>query len=111
MTVDATLTLIAPEFESLDSSIREGMANLAASSIGDVYGDNKELATAYLTAHMLTMRDRSGVGGAVKSMKEGDLSLTYAGSDTDDSYASTSYGKEYMRLKKQAVFGARTRAV
>lgn len=111
MTVDATLLLIAPEFEALDSSIREGMATLAAQSVGTVFGASQELATAYLTAHMLTVRGRSGITGAVKSMKEGDLSLTYAEGGNTGRYGSTSYGIEFMRLQKENVFSAITRSM
>jgi len=111
MTVDATLLLIAPEFEALDASIRTGMATLAAQSVGTVFGDNQELATAYLTAHMLTLRGRSGVGGSVQSMKEGDLSLTYKSGMENSVLGSTSYGQEFKRLQRENVFAARTRAV
>jgi len=110
MTVDATLLLIAPELVAIDEADRTGVADLAALSVGSVYGDKQELATAYLTAHMLTMRSRAGVGGAVKSMREGDLSLTYAGSEGND-LAGTSYGQEFARLKRECVFSARTRTV
>lgn len=110
MTVDATLLVIAPEMAEVDSATRTAMADLAALSVGSVYGNKQELATAYLTAHMLTMRNRAGVGGAVKSMREGDLALTYAGSEGND-LAGTSYGQELNRLKAECVFSARTRTV
>ena len=111
MTVDATLLLIAPEMASVSLATRAGIANLAALSVGSVYADKQELAIAYLAAHMLTMSLRAGVGGAVKSMKEGDLSLAYGGSDSESGYAATSYGNEFMRLQRETIFAARTRSV
>lgn len=110
MTVDATLLVIAPELAAIAEADRTAMAELAALSVGNVYGNKQELATAYLTAHMLTMRGRAGVGGAVKSMREGDLSLSYSGSEGND-LAGTSYGQEFNRLKRECVFSARTRVV
>jgi hypothetical protein len=109
-TTDSTLILIAPELASVDASDRIAMAELAALNVGDGFGDSKTLATAYLTAHMLTIRARNGISGAVESMKEGDLSLTYGDSGSDDNYGSTSYGKEFIRLRRACIFAPRTRA-
>lgn len=112
MTVDATLLLIAPEFTDVAQADREGIAALAALSVGTVFGDTQELATAYLAAHMLSIRQRAaGAGGSVKSLKEGDLAITYGGADMQGALNSTSYGQEYLRLRSQCVLTARTRIV
>ncbi len=111
MSLDATLLVLAPELADITEADRAAVAQLAALSVGTAFGDKQELATAYLTAHMLTMRGRAGVGGSVKSLKEGDLSLTYSGSMSDDALSNTSYGQEYCRLKAECVFSARTRSV
>lgn len=112
MTVDSTLLLIAPEFADTDVGTREAMADLASKSVGAVFGDCTELATAYLTAHMLTISQRAGNGGAVKGLKEGDLSTTYGDTGgATGSLGNTSYGLEYMRIRSNKVFAARTRSV
>lgn len=112
MTVDSTLLVIAPEMADIDSAQRTAMADLAALSVGAVFGNQQELATAYLTAHMLTVSQRAGNGGAVKSLKEGDLNITYGDNAAGgDSLGSTSYGQEFIRIRKGKVFAARTRAV
>lgn len=111
MTIDETLLLIAPELADIDSAVRNAMIELAALSVGASFGDKRDLATAYLTAHMFTVRGRNGVTGAVKSVKEGDLAVTYADSGTTGDYSSTSYGLEYQRLSRSSILSARTRAV
>lgn len=111
MTVDSTLLVIAPEHAGIDSADRTAVAELAALSVGTAFGNKKELATAYLTAHMLTMRGRAGAGGAVKSMREGDLGITYAGNEASNDLMATSYGQEFNRLRRECVFAARTRSV
>lgn len=114
MAVDDTLLLIAPEMSAVSSADRAGVAALAALSVSsDVFGDQEELATAYLAAHMLTIRGRAGNSGAVKGLKEGDLSITY-GSDSNGmngEYSATSYGQEFLRIRKGVIFTARTRVV
>lgn len=112
MSIDSTLLAIAPELSVIPVERREVIENLAALSVGSVFCDKRELATAYLAAHMLTISGRSGNAGSVKSMKEGDLSITYAdGADMKNSYSSTSYGLEFLRLRSETVFAARTRSV
>jgi hypothetical protein len=112
MTVDSTLLLIAPELSAVPVERREAMAELAAKSVGSVFGDDRELATAYLTAHMLTSGFGGGYSGAVKSTKEGDLAITFSdGGKSNSAYTSTSYGLEFVRLQRQNVFAARTRMV
>jgi len=112
MSVDSTLLLIAPEHAAIAEADRLAVADLAALSVGDVFADKKELATAYLTAHMLTIAGRSGSAGSIQSVKEGDLSLSYSkGEGSEDSLSATSYGCEFKRLRRSSVMSARTRMV
>ncbi|MBC3540654.1 DUF4054 domain-containing protein [Rufibacter sediminis] len=108
MSVDATLLVIAPEMMAVDETRRLAVIDLAAKSVGPAYGDNRELATAYLAAHMLTTSGRGGNTGSVKSIREGDLSITYGGGE-GTGYQSTAYGIEYVRLTGLIGFAARTR--
>lgn len=112
MTVDSTLLVIAPEFASLAEADRQAVIDLAALSVGSIFGDKQDLATAYLAAHMLTMSQRTGgAAGPLKSEKEGDLSRSYGGRESNDPYDATGYGQEFKRIQKQVVFSARTRTV
>lgn len=111
MTVDATLLLIAPEMADIAQATRTSVAALAALEVGSPYGDKQELATAYLTAHMLTLSQRNGNAGRVTTVKEGDLSISYSAGKDTGSLNATSYGQEFMRIKKTALMAARTRAV
>lgn len=117
MTVDAKLTLIAPELDSLTQQERDDTIALSELQVGADFcggGELRELAVAYLTAHSLTLRARAGNAGAVGSVSEGDLSITYrsAGGATGlEGLSTTSYGQEYERLKRQCVIGARNRTI
>lgn len=107
---DDTLLLIAPEFSTVDIARRSQVLCLAALRVSkSKFGDRYNLAVSYLAAHMLTVSTRDGGGsvtGAVKSRKEGDLSVTYGGNDALSSdLSSTSYGQEYKRLIKENIFG------
>lgn len=111
MTVDSTLLVIAPEFSTIDQADRQAVIDLAALSVGDGFGTKKELATAYLTAHMLTVRSRGGSGGMVKSLKEGELAITYDTESTKGNGATTSYYTEYLRLAKGSMAFPLTRTI
>jgi len=108
---DDTLLVIAPEFSTVDPVRRSKVLALAALRVSQkVFGDRYNMAVSYLAAHMLTVADRDGggsVSGAIKSRKEGDLSITYAGGDgsTNSGFGSTSYGQEYLRLIRENTFG------
>lgn len=110
-TVDSTLLVIAPELASVAETQRSAVIEIASQKVGSAFGDSQNLATAYMAAHMLTLQGRKGNGGAVKSIKEGSLSITYTGSDFMDGLGSTSYGQEFKLMQKQCLFAARTRSV
>lgn len=110
ISVDDKLTAIAPEMCSVSVERRQVIIDMASGQVGTVFGDNRDLAIAYLAAHMLTMADRAGNSGPVSSVKEGDLAISYAAPQKGaESYAQTSYGAEFVRLRSQHVFGPRTR--
>lgn len=114
MSVADTLAVIAPEFDALDPATRDAAIAIAESQIGANFcggGSVRELAVAYLTAHTLTIRERSGNAGAVTSVREGDLSIGYGASGVSSPLGATSYGQEYERLKRQCLIGARNRMI
>lgn len=96
---------IAPEFTLVDVT---GAVEAAEMQIADgLGGDKRPLLVAYLAAHILTIARRSGAGGGVAALKEGDLSINYTGSG--EGIMATSYGAEFDRLSRGCVFAARTR--
>jgi hypothetical protein len=109
------LAAIAPELANDPN--KAAHINLADGQTGSVYGDQRDHAVALLAAHTLTLANRGksvgGVAGAVSSLSEGQLSVGFSGSSDagKGSLGSTSYGEELLRLRRQCIMGARTRAV
>ena len=100
-----------PEFEGIDPSKFNPVAlraNLLTRGFPGICGcDNADYRTLYLslfTAHLLTIQKRTecspGGNGAIKSVKSGDESITYAVPDRNDDWESwlalTPYGSELL---------------
>lgn len=100
--------LVAPELSNVSDTDVNSMIELASLEISKkVYKTLYEKALAYYAAHILTLNVLTGDDGVtsaypIKSEKEGDLSRTYAVSDSSSvgSYEATKYGKELKRLGK-----------
>lgn len=111
--VDTILVLIAPELASKPQQTRYDMITLATAMTSFGCGTTRDMAIAYLAAHMLTVSGRSGIAGQVTSEKEGELARSY-GSVSDASgegagYALTSYGQEYLRMMNSIILTPITR--
>ena len=104
MTIDELLSTIAPDLVTLSN--KDGAIFIANSQTPEC--KNRDLAVAYLAAHILATSKTNGAG-AVSGMSEGSLSLSFATSGNDNSLSSTSYGNEYLRLTSAYIFTARTR--
>lgn len=104
MTPSELLEIIAPDLSTLPN--KDGALLIAESQAPEC--KNRDLAIAYLTAHILASSKTNGAG-AVSGMSEGALSLSFATSGKDNSLSSTSYGNEYLRLTSACIFTARTR--
>ena len=102
MSVSAKLALIAKPFSELDN-VADYIA-LAESQV-DQRLRNRELAVAFLTAHIIEMANRKGAGGAISSETEGSLSVSYADANAGLGLNSTSYGVEYARLARNSAVG------
>lgn len=113
MAVADQLALIAPELSSVDDPTRDSVIELAEGQVGSVFtGVQRELAVAYVTAHMLTLRNRKGAGGFVTGKTEGDLSLSFGavgGVVGMTEWHATVYGQEFKRMQRMFVFAPRTR--
>lgn len=64
------------------------------------FGDSWTKAMAYLTAHLMEMSSRNGSeSGPVTSRREGDISVTFAAGEQNDSdLYMTTFGKMYIAL-------------
>jgi len=109
MSIDDVLLDIAPEFSSTDSSKRARFIGYASAEVA-FGGASKDLATAYLAAHMLTLSGRRGTAGQVTSETEGSLSRSYGSVGGPAGYNQTGYGQEYLRLMRSCVIAPMTRA-
>lgn len=111
MSINNILLDIAPELEDIEEAHRLRIIDIASNQVNFGSKPIKDLATAYLAAHMLTISKRSGNSGPISSEKEGDLSRNFGGAVGSGYYNSTSYGLEFKRLARAFIFGPRTSEV
>lgn len=100
------LPTIAPELTGDQSAI---IAIAEMQVAPGLCGAKRPLLVAYLAAHVATLARRSGASGAISSLNEGALAVSFGGAMRDGLHA-TSYGAEYDRLSRACVFAAGTRA-
>lgn len=117
----AILSAIAPQF---DASVgRATFIELAASQTSTVYyGGKYEYAVALRAAHLLTLQSSEGTAaggvtsGDVESIRQGDISVSYASSSGASSALSadlsrTSYGRTLLGLSRGAQTSISTTAI
>ena len=103
-----------PEFADLNQAFVElWLAQSILKVSSNVFGEMYELATYYLLAHSLSVYKTNAANngqdkGIVSSESIGDVSVSYAQptfsySNTAGNYQSTSYGREYLAIRKQKV--------
>ena len=109
-----------PEFDSVDDARIQTFLDEAQLEVGEVpWGTLYEKGVFLLTAHLVVIDQRnqtsSGSGvpspGQLASRKVGDVAVSFATQTTspdgsDEWYLSSSYGAEYLRLKKRKGIGA-----
>jgi hypothetical protein len=106
-----------PEFGSVPDSRVQFWLDDAVLEVGEsAWGELYEKGVFLLAAHLLSLdqinQDEDGSGGVtgnVNSRSVGDVSVSFAkatsDSSSDDWYLQTSYGSEYLRLKKRVGMG------
>ena len=105
-----------PMFSDLDQPFVELWLEKVKLEISSkVFGNLYSMATYYLLAHSLTVYRLTNASGgiekgAVTSESEGDFSVSYAtapmpSSSDSSNYSSTSFGREYLSLRKKVVVG------
>jgi hypothetical protein len=115
MTALEILTARAPCYKPSAGIVT--LLTLAEAETSTAYGTHRPTAVALLTLHWLALQERGkgGSAGQLTSESEGDLSRTYAapvaGSSSDGSLSSTSWGQELLRLRRGCILGIRTRQI
>lgn len=101
------LGTIAPEDGRWAAFIADAYSELGAA----VWGTRLDRGAKYLVAHWMTVSTGNAGGalkGAVLSESVGGISRTYAQpTATRGTYASTSYGAEFLRLQRLVAGGVR----
>jgi hypothetical protein len=109
LNLDLFKNVVAPEFASkTDSEILEFAAEAENELSETAWGKLYPRALALVTAHLMKMSANasSGITGELTSVKVGNLSRTYAqSSNNDNAFSLTTYGKEFLRIRKQIVKG------
>jgi hypothetical protein len=111
MSVEQVLLDIAPETANLEPTRRANLIIYATKQTNFGCGYIKELAIAYLAAHMNAVSTKGGASGSVTSEKEGDLARSFGGPTSSGPLGATGYGQEYLRLRNKYVLTPRTRQV
>lgn len=109
----AGVLLLAPEFTSLADADFTAIMALAALEVNVTqWGARADHAGNLITAHMLTLsRPNLAVGDIVASERVGEVSRAYAIAPIqiaggDESYKTTRYGREYLRLRRLSIVPA-----
>jgi hypothetical protein len=92
---------IAPELATIEAARINRFISRAALSVNSaVFGNKADLATTYLTAHMLST---GGSRSLISEEKVGNLSRKYARTPGEADLESTPYGKAFKRLRREVV--------
>ncbi|MBT8490922.1 MAG: DUF4054 domain-containing protein [Deltaproteobacteria bacterium] len=129
MPIGTAQEIIVAKSPSLSGDSRlDDFVNLAKLTVGQtIFGTRYQYALALVALHMLTLDSQSGgsstgsgtgAAGGVKSEKEGDLQRSYGsvdsssiGNASDAYFSTTSFGQEYLNLKKSLILPIRNRHV
>jgi len=107
--------VVAPEYAAMSNGELDVFATEAEIEVSKkTFGKHHPRALALITAHLINMSKRSADGsssttGELKKVKVGDLEREFAVNAADaksgGSYNLTTYGKEFIRIRKQVLKG------
>ncbi len=108
---DADLLLRVPVTAGVDADLRAAVLLDARRLINDSnrsYDTRTVPAHCYLTAHILTIVDPGTMGGEagqVTSLKAGEIAASFAAPSytTDETLATTKWGRLYMMIRKTVI--------
>lgn len=103
-----TLFLIAPQFITDDPAKLNGYY-LLLDQLRCMYNDSLwccggALALAQILAHYLSIASTPGIG-TIASMTEGEQSISYAVSASDDFWSLSPYGKSFVAMRGMLISG------
>lgn len=102
----ADVKAYAPEFASVADPRVELMIEYGQNFLSETKWKSKfKMGLILITAHLLELGNREGVGGAVTSESAGGMSVSYAAPDSKDALASTSHGQMFATLKRSIATG------
>lgn len=105
MATPADVKRIAPEFSSLDdATVIQPFINDAAGEISpDAWGSKADRVIALLAAHAIAVSYPNLYARLTSSERVGDISRSYERSSFPraDEYATTRFGIEFLRLRRQ----------
>ena len=103
----SNVVAIAPELASVPLATQTAILSAVEAQLApSQWGARYDLACTYLAAHLgsASIAGGQGAAGPVTSETVGSVSRSYAApAATTANTGSTSYGREYERLKKQLV--------
>lgn len=108
MNITTIIKSICPDlYENADRAI---FINLATEQLNsEHYLTNYNLAIALLASHIFTLSNRgSGISGNITTVREGDISISYANISTNDKnsdWNQTSYGIQLKNLTNRKSTG------
>lgn len=92
---------LAPEFAATDLTTLNLISVEAERMVNvNVWLTKTDMGVVYMTAHMLKMAQRAGLGGNVTMTKVGDLQRSFSSGQQDDELDQTAYGKEFKRVRR-----------
>ena len=97
----AQVKAFAAEF----ATVSDAKVDLYISYAGLFLAENKwknryTFGVILMACHLLSLSGRTGAAGALSSERVGDLSVSYSSSAGDDELRTTSYGEQYISLRK-----------
>lgn len=94
------LPAIAPEIDATSPQALALLA-IAEAEVGfHLESPLRETLVAYKAAHIITMSNRGGAGGAVNALREGELTIAYDNGVSTDDLSLTAYGKRFKELAR-----------
>lgn len=92
---------LAPEFKDTDTAVLDIVSVEAERMVNtNVWIEKTDMGVVYMTAHMLKMAQRNGLGGNVTMTKVGDLQRSFSSGQSEGELDQTAYGKEFKRVRR-----------
>ena len=95
------LPAIAPEIDPASPQAVALLAIADAEVGSHLESPLRDTLVAYKAAHIITLSNRGGAGGAVNALREGELTIAYDNGGMMDDLSLTAYGKRFKELARQ----------